>query len=82
MTAAKVDMFCEVYLHSNQKFDYHVRKEFNIILIRYFSEQYELKNATNLSKRNKTGEITTKHLFIYSSLSIVTSFLPIPLQMN
>ena len=75
-------MFCEVYLHSKRKYDFHARKEFNIILIRYFIEQYKHKNATNPSKRNKKGEITTKHLFIYSSLSIVTLFLPLPLQMN
>ena len=27
-TVAKVVMFCEVYLHSSHKYDFHVRKEF------------------------------------------------------
>ena len=82
MSVAKVNILCEVYLHSKHKYDFHARKEFNIIQIRYFNEQYELRNATNPSKRKKTGEIITKHLFIYSSLSIITPFIPLPLQMN
>ena len=52
MSVAKVNILCEVYLHSKYKYDFHVRKEFNIIQIRSFNEQYELKNATNPSKRN------------------------------
>ena len=38
-TVAKVLMFCEVYLHSAQKYDFHVRKEFNIILILHLKTQ-------------------------------------------